>query len=164
MGNKHVSTVPQTSLRTHRRTSSSQSRRKGTCDMSIIEFMQQEQEQTQASGQFLDYVSPSRLSLWMKCPLAFRLRYIEGLQTAPTPALFVGKITHSILAHIYRMRGAGQNCEADNLPILVADAWKFGMETEPPLFESDADEEKSRYQILDLVTAYDTARFGNYKQ
>jgi len=120
--------------------------------LTITQFMQQEQEH--ASGQLLDYVSPSRLSLWMKCPLAFRRRYIEGLQTAPTPALFVGKITHSILAHIYRMRGAGQNCEPDILPMLVADAWKFGMETEPPNFENDADEEKSRYQILDLVTAY----------
>ena len=120
--------------------------------MSIIEFMQQEQEQ--ASGQLLDYVSPSRLSLWMKCPLAFRRRYIEGLQTAPTPALFVGKITHSVLAHVYRLRAAKQDCTADMLPMLVADAWKFGMETEPCLFDDDAQEEKSRYQILDLVQAY----------
>ena len=89
--------------------------------LTIAQFMQQEQEQTQASGQLLDYVSPSRLSLWMKCPLAFRRRYIEGLQAAPTPALFVGKITHSILAHIYRMRGAGQNCTVDCLPMLVAE-------------------------------------------
>ena len=79
--------------------------------MSIIEFMQQEQEQL--SGQVLDYISPSRLSLWMKCPLAFRRRYVEGFQTAPSPALFVGKITHSVLAHIYRMRQADQECTQD---------------------------------------------------
>jgi len=121
--------------------------------MSIIEFMQQEQEEQQ-TGQVWDYVSPSRLALWMKCPLAFRRRYIEGMQSAPTPALFVGKITHSVLAHIYRMRQAGQVCEPDALPMLVADAWKFGMETEPPYFDDDAQEEKSRYQILDLVQAY----------
>jgi len=121
--------------------------------MSIIQFMQQEQEEKQ-TGQVLDYISPSRLSLWMKCPLAFRRRYVEGFQTAPSPALFVGKITHSVLAHIYRLRKAGQECTQDNLPMLVADAWKFGMETEPPFFENDAEEEKSRYQILDLVQAY----------
>jgi len=120
--------------------------------MSIIQFMQQEQEQ--AGGQLLDYVSPSRLSLWMKCPLAFRKRYIDGYITAPSPALFVGKITHSVLAHIYRMRTAGQDCTADMLPMLIADAWNFGMETEPPFFENDAEEEKSRYQILDLVQTY----------
>jgi hypothetical protein len=49
------------------------------------------------------------------------------------------------------MRGAGQDCTADMLPMLIADAWNFGMETEPPFFENDAEEEKSRYQILDLV-------------
>jgi hypothetical protein len=90
----------------------------------------------------------------MKCPLAFRKRYIDGYITDPTPALFVGRITHSVLAHIYRQRKAGQNCTQDNLPLLVADAWKFGMEAEPPFFESDAEEEKSRYQILDLVQTY----------
>jgi putative RecB family exonuclease len=91
--------------------------------------MQQEQEQQ--TGMIWDYISPSRLSLWMKCPLAFRRRYIEGVQTAPTPALFVGKVVHAILAHIYRMRQAGHVCKAESLPMIVADAWKYAMETEP---------------------------------
>jgi hypothetical protein len=52
------------------------------------------------------------------------------------------------------VRVAGQEWTVDCLPMVFADAWKFGMETEPPNFENDADEEKSRYQILDLVTAY----------
>jgi len=38
--------------------------------MSIIQFMQAEQEQQ--TGMVWDYVSPSRLSLWLKCPLAFK--------------------------------------------------------------------------------------------
>ena len=29
-----------------------------------------------------DYVSPSRLNLWLKCPLAFRARYIDGIISA----------------------------------------------------------------------------------
>ena len=120
--------------------------------LTIAEFMRQEQEQQ--SGDYLSYISPSRLNLWMRCPLAFRRKYIEGYMTPPSPALFVGKITHSVLAHIYRLRKADQECTADNLPMLVADAWKFGMETEPPYFESETEEEKSRYQILDLVQAY----------
>ena len=36
--------------------------------MSIMQFL--EQEQHQAQGQIRDYISPSRLSLWLKCPLA----------------------------------------------------------------------------------------------
>jgi hypothetical protein len=120
-------------------------------ELTITQFLQEEEQMT---GAIWDYVSPSRLSLWMKCPLAFRRRYIEGLTTTPSPALFVGKVVHSVLAYAYRLRDVGQNCTVDDLPMLVADGWKFGMETEPPYFENEADEEKSRYQILDLVKAY----------
>jgi len=82
--------------------------------MSIIQFMQQEQEQQ--TGMIWDYVSPSRLSLWLKCPLAFKRRYIDGWKTDPSPALFVGKVTHAVLAHVYRQRSAGQLCTAENMP------------------------------------------------
>jgi hypothetical protein len=112
------------------------------------------QEQEQQTGMIWDYVSPSRLSLWMKCPLAFKRRYIDGWQSIPSPALFVGKVTHAVLAHVYRHRIAGQLCTTEDLPMFVADAWKDAMETEPCYFEDDLQEEKCRYQVLDLVTAY----------
>ena len=115
------------------------------------------QEQQQTSGQIWDYVSPSRLSLWMKCPLAFRRRYIEGLGTSPSPSLFVGKVVHAVLAHVYRHRIAGQICPVDALPMFVADAWKLCLETEPCYFVDDTEEEKCRYQVLDLVMAYLTS-------
>jgi hypothetical protein len=41
-----------------------------------------------------EYVSASRLGLWLKCPLAFKLRYVDGLVTPPSPALFVGRMVH----------------------------------------------------------------------
>jgi len=41
-----------------------------------------------------DYISPSRLNLWLRCPLAFRLRYIDGIRSPPSPAMFVGKRVH----------------------------------------------------------------------
>ena len=118
--------------------------------MSVIQFLEQQQQ----AGQIGDYVSPSRLSLWLKCPLAFRKRYLEGLQSAPTPSLFVGKIVHSVLAHIYRLRIAGHTCTPDDMPRFVADAWKYTMEVEPCFFDEDEQEEKARYQVLGLVTTY----------
>ena len=32
-----------------------------------------------------DYSSPSRLNLWLKCPLAWKLRYIDGVKTPSNP-------------------------------------------------------------------------------
>ena len=118
--------------------------------MSITQFLEQEQQ----TGMIWDYVSPSRLSLWLKCPLAFRKRYIDDEKTSPSPALFVGKVVHMVIAHIYRLRSIGQICIVDDLSMLVADAWKMAMETETCYFDDEAQEEKCRYQVLDLVTAY----------
>ena len=49
-----------------------------------------------------DYISPSRLNLWIKCPLAFKARYIDGITTPTTPSLFVGKRVHAALESWYR--------------------------------------------------------------
>ena len=87
--------------------------------MSIMQFLEQEQEQQ--TGQIWDYVSPSRLSLWMKCPLAFRKRYIEGWLSEPSPAMLVGKVVHAVIAHVYRHRIVGQHCTAEDLPMFVTD-------------------------------------------
>ena len=37
-----------------------------------------------------DYVSPSRLNLWLRCPLAFRLKYVDRVELPTSPALFLG--------------------------------------------------------------------------
>jgi hypothetical protein len=121
--------------------------------MSIIEFMRQERQQEQPTG---EYISPSRLSLWLKCPLAFRHRYIENVLTGPTPSLFVGKVVHMCIAALYRLR-ALHVCTVDELPMLVADMWKQAAEIEPCYFCDDNEEEKCRYQVLDLVKTYLTA-------
>jgi putative RecB family exonuclease len=120
--------------------------------MSIIHFLEQEREQQ--TGMIWDYISPSRLNLWLKCPLAFRKRYIDGLQSSPTPALFVGKVVHAVLAHVYKHRMAKHVCVADDLPKMVTDAWEYSMDMEPCYLDDGVQEEKYRQQVLDLVTAY----------
>jgi hypothetical protein len=120
--------------------------------LTLPQFLAQEQEQQ--TGQIWDYVSPSRLNLWLKCPLAFKRRYIDDWKTMTSPALFVGKVVHSVLAQVYRYRIAGHTCIVDEMPMLVADCWNHSIELEHPYFENDNDEEKARYQILGLATAY----------
>ncbi len=51
-----------------------------------------------------DYISPSRLNLWRKCPLALRLRYVDRIRLPPSPALFLGKQVHDALELFYRHR------------------------------------------------------------
>jgi hypothetical protein len=120
--------------------------------LTITQFMQQEQEHT--SGQARDYISASRLSLWAKCPHAFAKRYIEGILSPPSPAQFVGRVVHNVIGYAYRLRSVGEICPVECLPQFIADAWKLAAEMEPCYFDDDVQEEKSRYQVLDLVTAY----------
>jgi putative RecB family exonuclease len=120
--------------------------------MSITLFLEQEREQQ--SGMFWDFISPSRLNLWLKCPLAFKRRYIDGWKSDPSPSLFIGKVVHTVLAHVYRHRIAGHICTAEEILQFVTDAWKLSMELEPPYFDDDVQEKKAKSQVLDLTTAY----------
>ena len=120
--------------------------------MSIIEFLST--TQSPEDLQIWDYVSPSRLNLWLKCPLAFRRKYIDGIETPPTPSLFVGKVTHDVLDAIYRCSMIGAYTTAADVPGFVDDAWKRAMLTEPCQFDDDNHEEKSKLQVNDLITAY----------
>jgi len=101
-----------------------------------------------------DYISPSRLNLWMKCPLAFRLRYIDGIESPTSPSLFVGKVTHDVLDGIYRCAMVQAYATEHDVPRLVDDAWSRVKELEPCAFDDDAHETKCRNQVNDLVTTY----------
>jgi CRISPR/Cas system-associated exonuclease Cas4 (RecB family) len=57
------------------------------------------------------YISPSRLNTWLKCPVAFKLRYIEGIRSPTTPSLFLGKAVHAGLECFYRHRQVGMTLE-----------------------------------------------------
>ena len=48
------------------------------------------QSDKRRSGGIWDYISPSRLSCWLACPLRFAIRYIDGIKTPTTPSLFIG--------------------------------------------------------------------------
>jgi len=117
---------------------------------SLLEFL----SETKPEPLIWDYVSPSRLNLWMKCPLAFRRRYIDGEMALPTPSLFVGKVTHEVLDAIYRCAMVGAYITPSEVPAFVSDAWNRAIKAEPCIFDDDAQEEKCRNQVNDLVAAY----------
>jgi putative RecB family exonuclease len=100
------------------------------------------------------YVSPSRLNLWLKCPLAFRLRYIDGIKTPATPSLFVGKTVHSALECLYRHRQLGVALDSADLAHRLVESWDQAVEHEGVKFESTDDEQAYRRQAIELVATY----------
>ena len=107
-----------------------------------------------AQGGVFAYVSPSRLGCWIKCPLAWKLRYIEGIKTPTTPSLFVGTVVHAALEVSYRHRQLGVCLEAGDVARRLTEMWANLIDAEQMRFDSPAEEQALLKQAVDLVVAY----------
>jgi len=100
------------------------------------------------------YISPSRLSKWLSCPLAFRLVYLDGYRSPTTPSLFLGKVVHSALEVKYRHLQLGITLDAAELARRIVAGWGQAVDEEGMRFESTEGEQALQHQAIGLVTAY----------
>ncbi|MGE0535175.1 MAG: RecB family exonuclease [Pirellulales bacterium] len=112
------------------------------------------QQATDRPAGVWDYVSASRLNLWLKCPLAFRLRYVDGVESPVSPAQFVGKRVHAALECYYRHRQLGLTIEPDQVALRISDDWGDALHEERVEFADTAEEETAFEQTQRLVAAY----------
>jgi len=106
------------------------------------------------TGGIWDYVSASRLNLWLKCPLAFRLKYVDGVRTPPSSSQFVGKTVHKGLEIYYRHRQQNIRLPVEAIAELLLTQWEESVAMEGAQFSTTADEIAARQQSLDLVRVY----------
>jgi hypothetical protein len=106
------------------------------------------------TGGIWDYVSASRLNLWLKCPLAFRLRYVDGIWTPPSASQFVGKTVHRGLEIYYRHCQQKVRLPAEEIAELMLAQWEEAVASEGVQFSTSSDEAAARQQSLDLVRVY----------
>lgn len=106
------------------------------------------------AGGIWDYVSPSRLNLWLKCPLAFRLRYIDGIWSPPSPSQFVGKTVHRALEIYYRHRQQGVRLPPEEVAARLLAQWEETANSEGVQWDSRSAEAAARQQSLGLAQAY----------
>ena len=118
--------------------------------LSLIEFLKQPQSPDQ---RLRDTVSASKLNLWLKCPLAFKRRYIDGVPSMMNPNFFFGRVVHDVLDGVYRCAMVGAYAIADDIPQFVDDSWARAMNSEPCAFSVEQ-EEKLKAQAAALVIAY----------
>ncbi len=101
-----------------------------------------------------EYISPSRLNLWLRCPLAFKLRYIDGIVTPTTPSLLVGKVCHAALEFYYRHRQLGVLLSSDHVVEQIDALWQKAItEGEVSYLSSEKQQQLTR-QVADLVSTY----------
>ena len=119
--------------------------------LSLLDFLN---EKPAPEPMAWNYISPSRLNLWLKCPLAFRRRYVDGLESPSSPSLFVGKAVHDTLDSIYRCVMLGAYTTERDVPAFVDDSWQRLMDSEACTFDDADHETKCRSQVVDLVNVY----------
>lgn len=112
------------------------------------------EEVQERQGGPLAYISPSRLSCWLSCPLKWAFRYRDGLRTPTTASLFTGKAVHAALEVYYRHRHLGVTLAADDVVQRSADSWAQLMDEENMMFDSADAEQAMRQQVADMVRAY----------
>jgi CRISPR/Cas system-associated exonuclease Cas4 (RecB family) len=100
------------------------------------------------------YISPSRLNTWLKCPVAFKLRYIDGIRSPTTPSLFLGKAVHAGLECFYRHRQVGVNLDASDVMQRLDACWESLLAEDNMMFASTSDESKLKEQAAGLICAY----------
>jgi putative RecB family exonuclease len=105
-------------------------------------------------GSVFDYVSASRLNLWLKCPLAFRLKYVDGVHFPTPPAVFLGKQVHAALEWYYRNRQLDQDVSAADVYAVLVKGWKRSAEEEEMQFPSTDEESSLQCKAIELVRAY----------
>lgn len=106
------------------------------------------------SSDVWSYISPSRLNTWLKCPVAFKLRYIDGIRSPTTPNLFLGKAVHAGLECFYRHRQVGVDLETSDVIQRLDACWEALLAEDNMTFTSSCDETKLKQQTAGLVSAY----------
>jgi len=119
-----------------------------------LETASSEVSTTRRNGSVWDYLSPSRLNLWMRCPLAFKLRYIEGVRTPTSTSMFLGKCVHAGLEILYRHRMLGVTLARDDVVRRATEIWDESVAEEEITFKSTDDEAALRNQMGSLLTTY----------
>jgi len=108
----------------------------------------------QVQGSVWDYISPSRLNCWLSCPLKFRCRYVDGIKTPTTPALFLGQRCHFGLEIYYRHQMLGVTLATDDVVMRMNETWEEATVEQGMTFENQSKEALLRQQAADLVVAY----------
>jgi len=106
------------------------------------------------TGGIWDYISPSRLNTWLRCPLAWKLRYIDGIRSPTSPAMFLGKTVHSGLEILNRHRQLCVELSPEDVATRMLAGWDEAVASESMRFESLQDEGALKKQAADLVAAY----------
>lgn len=100
-----------------------------------------------------DYISPSQINMYLRCPMQYKFRYIDELVLPPRAAMTKGKSVHrGIEYNMTQKIGTQQDLKLnDVLDFTAASFEEFAEDTE---WEQSDDIGKTKDESISLVTLY----------
>lgn len=121
--------------------------------MTVVAEVAAPQLEARSNGVW-DYISASRLNLWLRCPLAFKLRYIDGVPTRASQSMFFGKQVHSALEFFYRHWQLGLWLDSIEVTERLENSWFEQATLEGVPFASDDQSEQLKQKAIRLIEHY----------
>ncbi len=99
------------------------------------------------------HLSVSQIKMFLRCPLQYQFRYIDGLKIPPTGSLTLGKSIHSALEANYSQKiTSKQDLPAEKVLDLFSDRWE--QEVKETVFDMDEKAGTVKDDGVKMVTAY----------
>ena len=99
------------------------------------------------------HISVSQVKMFLRCPLQYKFRYIDGLKIPATGSLLLGKSIHSALEGNYSQKiETKQDLPAENVLALFSDRWE--KEVKETIFDDDEKAGAVKDDGIKLVTVY----------
>jgi len=102
----------------------------------------------------LDYLSASRLNCWQQCRLKFWFRYVQRIESKPSPALLVGQAVHRVLQAWNQARWQGETPTAESLRDPFTTGWSILNEEYAIPWKTMDEEDEFRDQAWSLFETY----------
>lgn len=83
-----------------------------------------------------NHVSVTQIKMYLRCPLQYKYRYVDGLKIPPVSAMTLGKSIHSVLEINYKQKiESNQDLPTGKMLDLFSDCWE--KEVKETVFEED---------------------------
>jgi len=99
------------------------------------------------------HISVSQIKMYLRCPLQYKYRYIDGLIIQPTSSLTLGKSIHSALESNYSQKiESKQDLPSEKMLDLFSERWD--KEAQETIFEEDEKAGTIKDEGVKMVTVY----------
>lgn len=99
------------------------------------------------------HLSVTQLKMYLRCPLQYKFRYIDGLKIPPVSALTLGKSIHSALEINYSQKiKTKEDLSVNQVKDLFSDLWEA--DVKETLFEEDERPGQVKDEGIGLITTY----------